>query len=106
MAGLTLSEAQVLVILKAFNLYSDRHLTYLQRTMQACLKEVGLLNAAMKVCYDARDRLAQVGLLGDLAAIFEQQEAVFEDLQEAFNLQAENSLFLSKTLKDVREHGT
>lgn len=93
------------MILKAFSLYADRQQTYQRRTMQACLKEVGLLNAAMMVCYQGRDRLAEAGLLGDLAAIFEKQEAVWQDLQECFTLEANNVDFLSRTIKENPVHG-
>lgn len=100
-----LAEAQALAILKGFSLYCDRQQTYQGRTLQVCLKEVGLLNAAMTVCYRGREALAQTGLLSELASIFERQEAVFEELQESFLLQAENVEFLCNVLKESRSHG-
>ena len=95
-----LAEARALAILKAFSLYCDRQQTYQGRTLKVCLKEVGLLNAAMSVCYQGRDALAKTGLLGQLASIFERQEAVFQELQESFALQAENIEFLCNILKE------
>ena len=95
-----LAEARALAILKAFSLYCDRQQTYQRRTLDACLKEVGLLNAAMTICYQGRDALAGTGLLGRLASIFERQESVFEELQESFALQAENIEFICNVLKE------
>lgn len=100
----SLVEARAVAILKAFSLYCDRQQTYQGRTLQACLKEVGLLNAAMTVCYQGRDALARTGLLGDLASIFERQESVFQELQESFVLQAENVQFLCDVLKENQRH--
>jgi hypothetical protein len=99
-----LTEADIVAVLKAFRSYADRNGTYQRRTLQACLKEVGLLNQAMMVCYAARETLARVGLLGQLAAIFERQEAVWADIQESFQLMADNAEFLSKTMKEVQAH--
>lgn len=104
MSATGLTEADIVTVLKAFRSYSDRNGTYQRRTLQACLKEVGLLNQAMMVCYAARESLARVGLLGQLAAIFERQEAVWADLQECFQLMADNSQFLSDTIKKVDNH--
>lgn len=104
MTEANLTEARAIAILKAFSLYCDRQQTYQGRTLQACLKEVGLLNAAMTVCYHGRDALARTGLLADLASIFERQEAVFQELQESFALQAENVEFLCDVLKENQRH--
>lgn len=98
------AEARALAVLKAFSLYCDRQQTYQGRTFQACLKEVGLLNAALALCWEARVPLAQTGLLGQLAAIFERQQAVFEELQESFHLQAENIEVLCNVLKEDQPH--